>query len=1132
MRILKGLTALLVLVTLVIGVPLALIGLQANPLPGLANIADVIGRPDYGGIFLTSTLMPAIAWLAWAWFTLSLLVEIPAAIRGIQAPRIGALTGAQGFASLLVAAIIGMGAGPAMAAPTAHAAETVSITQAETSGATQADEADQAPSTAEHERYTVRSGDSLWGIAETRLGDGLKYKQIAELNYDRTQPDGRTLTPNNHQLHPGWELLLPTPDQPAPATTTYTVQPGDNLSSIAATQLGDPTKITALINANPNLTNPDLIHPGDTLTLPTGGMSPSQEAADTTETITPAATPEPAEKPAPAPEPAPEPATPPATPPAAAEQPTTPTTDTEQQATQPTPAQAPDLTETSADQTDEAESEASPLATAGGIGAFLAAGLLTLLGARRLHQRRRRKAGETTPAPTGDAAAVEAKLREVEDPITAESIDQALRYINHWARTGNHELPELFCARATETTLVIYLAEPVELPAPFIAVDEDNTVWQVTPTELPDLDTTPVAPYPGLVTLGQDEHGTHVLTDIEYIGALNVSDKTGRSHEILNALAVELGMSPWSEQLQVSLVGLAAGLPEVAGSGRIRHFDDVDALITRLRGQAAESRAQLAATGHDSLRQVRADATGHETVPPEIIVLALTPTDEQLDEITDLINELPRIGIAAITNDHALGDWILDVDTNGTATLQPVGVTLNPQRVSDAEHDAIIDLLATASAPSVPGEKTSTEITLDLVETGFTPTLVDTTDNVDEDAEALAAAEAALDLDNTDPEDDEQAEETTETIADTTSEPDEEQPAAADLTADIPADITPEPEEQPDAETVAVPELEAAEPATAEPATEETPDLEAVANDSGQAETTEDGMSPEAVPAASRDDDSADAETGELLAGAAGNTDAPMLRLLGPVELLGARGPAPTTPSGEISQTKIARYTSVVAYLAMHETSTLEDFHHAFWPNVDPYTGKAETSRNRLSSDVRKYLGQDDDGAYFYPHATGGQYRLDDRVTSDWQIFQNLVGTSPQAATTERLVAALKLVRGAPFEKTAAKHWLWNDNVRSEMIDTICDVAHELVQRAAAHRNPTLAKLGSRVGCLVDPANEQMWRNAMLAEHMDNNRAGVEEVAKKLNDYLDSFGDDYEPEEETQDLLDQLRSRHGYKIAG
>ena len=55
----------------------------------------------------------------------------------------------------------------------------------------------------------------------------------------------------------------------AGSSRTYTVVAGDSLSKIAKRELGDATKWNAIYEANRDkIKNPDLIHPGQVLTLP------------------------------------------------------------------------------------------------------------------------------------------------------------------------------------------------------------------------------------------------------------------------------------------------------------------------------------------------------------------------------------------------------------------------------------------------------------------------------------------------------------------------------------------------------------------------------------------------------------------------------------------------------------------------------------------------------------------------------------------------------------------------------------------------------------------------------------------------------------------------------------------------
>ncbi|WP_067698136.1 LysM peptidoglycan-binding domain-containing protein [Nocardia jejuensis] len=59
----------------------------------------------------------------------------------------------------------------------------------------------------------------------------------------------------------------PPPPPPAPAAQTYTVEPGDTLWAIAERFYGDGNRYQEIANAS-GIDNPDLINPGQVLTIP------------------------------------------------------------------------------------------------------------------------------------------------------------------------------------------------------------------------------------------------------------------------------------------------------------------------------------------------------------------------------------------------------------------------------------------------------------------------------------------------------------------------------------------------------------------------------------------------------------------------------------------------------------------------------------------------------------------------------------------------------------------------------------------------------------------------------------------------------------------------------------------------
>ncbi|MEU3962957.1 BTAD domain-containing putative transcriptional regulator [Streptomyces buecherae] len=87
--------------------------------------------------------------------------------------------------------------------------------------------------------YTVVEGDTLWDIARTHLGDGLRWPRIYALNKERVQSDGHRLADPN-VITPGWRLTIPAPGVSAAPPTPALAAPDDNHSGEAATPKDRP----------------------------------------------------------------------------------------------------------------------------------------------------------------------------------------------------------------------------------------------------------------------------------------------------------------------------------------------------------------------------------------------------------------------------------------------------------------------------------------------------------------------------------------------------------------------------------------------------------------------------------------------------------------------------------------------------------------------------------------------------------------------------------------------------------------------------------------------------------------------------------------------------------------------------
>ena len=212
-RLLPATAAAITLLLLLAGPPLALTLTIGNPLPDWTTLTS--GNIDAPTVL---RLLACLAWLAWAQFTLGVIVEATAAITGRALPP--RITLGQGVARTLITAIITTsvlaplltarpsGAVPAPAPAAAAAAPTHMSLPAPWLEPT-APRATTTPSTATPVAtisYVVGSdpsiGPTLWSLAEHTLGDPLRWREIWQLNQQHVMTDGRRFT-SPDEIHNG-----------------------------------------------------------------------------------------------------------------------------------------------------------------------------------------------------------------------------------------------------------------------------------------------------------------------------------------------------------------------------------------------------------------------------------------------------------------------------------------------------------------------------------------------------------------------------------------------------------------------------------------------------------------------------------------------------------------------------------------------------------------------------------------------------------------------------------------------------------------------------------------------------------------------------------------------------------------
>ncbi|MDV5143240.1 LysM peptidoglycan-binding domain-containing protein [Streptomyces sp. SBC-4] len=272
-RLLRALVSTVVLTALLAGLPwLLYASTTAVWAQGTEAIAHLLTRQDTGAAFMLA--LCAIGWIAWASFTLSVLLEIPAQLRGRRAPALPGLRLSQRAAGTLVSGVLVLFASSTLASATPALAAPITATAASDivhpgSVATAAPD-ERAAETAGRERaaaptYTVRDArpaESLWSIAEKLYGHGELYTKIADANEGQRMADG-TVFSVDAPIQPGWNLALPhsptatTPPAAAAGPTMHTVKEGSSTHQ----RTGEATRADAA--ASPTVvsgTEPGLQH--------------------------------------------------------------------------------------------------------------------------------------------------------------------------------------------------------------------------------------------------------------------------------------------------------------------------------------------------------------------------------------------------------------------------------------------------------------------------------------------------------------------------------------------------------------------------------------------------------------------------------------------------------------------------------------------------------------------------------------------------------------------------------------------------------------------------------------------------------------------------------------------------------
>lgn len=718
---LKWLGALALLLALLVGFPALLIAAAGNPWPdgGLNELSLMSNSAILG-------LVSLLGWFVWAQFLLCTLWEIPPALRrdpNGAATRVPiAMGGQQRFIRMLVHTVLAVGvsstallgshaatANAAPATPLAPVAQVTNAPSADLHASPAATPVEATPDAADRGAGTPRvvseKGDTLWGLAETHLGDGFRWQEIAELNKGRVMPDGRTFN-NPRSIEPGWDLLLPAdainlPGDHAPANPTEAVvEPGDTLSGISAETGVENWQ--ELYEANKDVIgdDPDLIYPGQVLVLPgTGTVDPAVEPAPETDRghrperqspddqSTGGAHDAPQDRDGGAGEGG-----------GAGNEAGTDQTEVPVEPVEPSP-EAPietapvETEQVAAGPTDEADVEEGGITALRALlasAALLSAGALGLVITNRRRQFRQRPIGRTIASTPDELLQVEQAILEhgTEAQEDAVFIDRALRHVAASCKAAGSRLPQVGAAVLGDEDLTLLFTDPApsEVPEGWTATD-DARAWMLARWTFleEDLDAQP-APYPALVSVGLDGGGRTWYLDLETLGLCGIGGEPEQVAGLARFMVAELAVNKWAEGCEVLLADQFAAETVRLNPARLRQVERSDALARAavLTGEMGEVEENL---GADVLSR-RRDGLLLDTTNPVVVVLASRPEGEFVADVA----ARDRSRVVVVHGDEEAP--AVELAGDGMAYLPMWGISVHAFTMQPEQAAPMADLIA------------------------------------------------------------------------------------------------------------------------------------------------------------------------------------------------------------------------------------------------------------------------------------------------------------------------------------------------------------------------------------------------------------------------------------------------------
>ena len=259
---------------------------------------------------------------------------------------------------------------------------------------------------------------------------------------------------------------------------------------------------------------------------------------------------------------------------------------------------------------------------------------------RRRRQSRARRPGRVIPASGPELAPMEKSIIAIGSTTaaTVEWLDEALRRLAAWAHQTNTAMPPVAAVELHEDTVTLHLSGEAHLPLPWEGTP-DRLHWHCTTNrEVDDLGPRTgwvEAPYPLLVTIGHTDDGVMWLLNCEELGSLTITGDPSRGRDLTRHLAAQLAVNPWSRQVDIDCIGIAAETTQL--SDRIRfHAPGPEAEVAVEDTLAAAVGTLKRAQAHDTDTSTGRTGQIDEDVWPARMLLV--DASEAPDQLSELLN--------------------------------------------------------------------------------------------------------------------------------------------------------------------------------------------------------------------------------------------------------------------------------------------------------------------------------------------------------------------------------------------------------------------------------------------------------------------------------------------------------------